>query len=130
MSANKFVLTHHQVEVDYTVGMPPELPALTYKDGAEVKTFKNNEITTNDTALGSLVSIPLLLTVDTGGERFGFFLPQIDVPMGQTADFKTVGVREKFGGPDSIPHAAPTWRCVELRGTAQTVIVPLQSSNV
>jgi hypothetical protein len=125
MSANKFVLTHHQIEVDYTVGISPGLTALTYKDGAEVKTFKSNEITTNDTALGSLVSIPLLLTVDTGGERFGFLLPQIDVARGQTTDFKTVGVHETFGGPDSIPHVAPTWRCIELRGTAQTVIVPL-----
>ena len=34
-------------------------------------------------------------------------------------------VYEKFTGPDSFPKAAPTWRGIELHGTAQTVIVPL-----
>ncbi len=56
MSANKFILKHHQIEVDYTIGVTPGLTALTYKDGPNVKTFKTNEITTDQTALGSLVA--------------------------------------------------------------------------
>ena len=66
-----------------------------------------------------------LVTIDTGGERFGFFLPPIDVPEGQTAHFHTVGVYEMFSGPNSIPHRPSTWRRIELGGTAQTVIVAL-----
>jgi hypothetical protein len=125
MSANKFVLKHHQIEIDYTIGITPGLPALVYKDGSEVKTFKTNEIITDQTALGSLVSVLLVRTIDTGGERFGFFLPQLDVPSGQTEKFATAGVYEKFDGPNSRPHRPPSWRCIELDGTAQTVIVPL-----
>ncbi len=100
MSANKFVLKHRHIEIDYTIGITPGLPALVYKDGPEVKTFKTNEITTDHTALGSLVSIVLVRTIDTGGERFGFFLPQLDVPPGHTEDFYTAGVYEKFSGPE------------------------------
>ena len=125
MPANKFVLKHRQIEVDYTLGITPGLVALTYKDGPEVKTFKTTEVTTNQTALGTLVSVPLLKTVDTGGQTFGFFLPQIEVPSGQTATFFTVGVYEKFSGPDSVPQVPPSWTCIELEGTAQTVPVPL-----
>jgi hypothetical protein len=125
MSANKFVLTHHQTEVDYTIGMTPGLPALTYKDGPKVMTFKSDEITTNETALGLLVSVRLVRTIDVGGEGFGFFLPQLDVAMGQTVEFSSSGIYEKFSGPDSVPRVAPSWRCVELKGTAQSVIVPL-----
>ena len=125
MSANKFILKHHQIEVDYTIGLTPGLVALTYKDGPEVKSFKTNEITTDQTSEGSLVSVLLARSVDTGGERFGFFLPQLDVPKDQTADFCTSGVYEKFGGPDSFPHLPPSWHCIDMRGTAQTVIVPL-----
>jgi hypothetical protein len=125
MSANKFVLKHHQIEVDYTIGVTPGLTAVTYKDGPNVKTFKTNEITTDQTALGSLVSVLLVRTVDTGGERFGFYLPQLDVPSGQTENFETAGVYEKFSGPNSIPHRPPSWRCIDMNGTAQTVIVPL-----
>ena len=77
----------------------------------------------------SLVSVALVMSVDTGGERFGFFLPQLDVPRGQTEEFSTVGVHESFSGPDSIPHRDPSWRCIELQGTAQTVIVPLDQPS-
>jgi hypothetical protein len=125
MSANKFVLKHHHLEVDYTIGITPGIPALVYKDGHNVKTFQAAEITTNVTDLGSLVSVSLVKSIDTGGERFGFFLPELDVPSGQTAGFTTVGVYEWFDGPDSIPRRPPSWSCVELHGTAQTVIVPL-----
>jgi hypothetical protein len=125
MSANKFVLKHHSIEVHYTIGITPGLPALIYKDGADEKTFKSSEITTDNTGVGSLVSVLRLRTIDTGGEKFGFFLPQLDVPSGQTEKFSTVGMYEKFSGPDSIPHVAPSWSCVEFHGTAQTVIVPL-----
>ena len=126
MSANKFVLKHHQIEVDYTIGITPGLTALTYKDGPNVKTFKTNEVTTDQTALGSMVSVVLVKTIDTGGERFGFFLPQLDVPSGQTEKFATAGVYETFSGPASIPHRPPMWRCIDMHGTAQTVIVPLE----
>ncbi|MGA2128146.1 MAG: hypothetical protein ABSG76_18580 [Xanthobacteraceae bacterium] len=127
--ANKFTLKGDQVEIDYTIGANPSFPALTYKDGTTTKSFKPNEITTQSTALGSLVSIPLLKTVDTGGETFGFFLPDLDVPRGQTATFTTAGVDETFGGPNSIPRRPTTWRAYVLQGTAQTVIVPLDQAK-
>jgi len=128
MAANKFVLKGSGVEVDYIVGANPSLPALTYKDGAFVKTFLPNAVLTENTGLGEMVSIGLILTIDTGGERFGFFLPSIDVAEGQTAHFRTVGAYETFSGPDSIPRRPSTWRCIEMSGTAQNVIVPLEAA--
>jgi len=126
MSANHFVLRHHGVEVEYTVGVTPGIPALTYRDGTSLKkSFTEAEIATDETAMGTVVSVPLQQTIDTGGERFGFVLPQLDVPQGQFGHFDTVGMYEKFSGPDSIPQVPPSWRGIELHGTAQTVIVPL-----
>jgi|ERR1700693_3205907 hypothetical protein len=128
MSANKFVLKGSGVEVDYTIGANPAFPALVYTDGAFQKKFKPPEILSDNTGLGELVSVALIQTIDTGGERFGFFLPAINVARGQTAHFSTVGVYETFSGPDSIPHRPSTWRCIEMEGTAQSVIVPLEES--
>jgi hypothetical protein len=125
MAANKFVLKGSGVEVDYTIGGNPSFTALTYKAGAFVKTFKPAEITTDNTGLGQMVSVALILGVDTGGERFGFFLPFINVAQGHTANFQSAGVYETFTGPNSIPHRPSTWRCIDLAGTAQSVIVPL-----
>ena len=125
MAANKFVLKGSGVEVDYTLGATPSLPALVYKAGAFHKSFKPAEILSEDTGLGRMVSVSLIRSIDTGGERFGFFLPFINVDRGQTAHFHTVGVYETYSGPDSIPHRPSTWRCIEMSGTAESVIVPL-----
>jgi hypothetical protein len=125
MAANKFVLKGSGVEVDYTIGATPSLPALVYKAGAFHKSFKPAEIVSEDTGLGRMVSVSLIRSIDTGGERFGFFLPFINVDRGQTAHFHTVGVYETYSGPDSIPHRPSTWRCIEMCGTAESVIVPL-----
>ena len=125
--ANHFVLEHdHKIHVEYTAGVTPGIPALTYSDGNSPPVeFTGSQITADETALGTLVSVPLERSVDTGGERFGFFLPQLDVPRGESGHFETVGVYERFSGPNSIPRRPPSWRCVEFRGTAQTVIVPV-----
>ena len=124
MAANKFVLKGSGVEVDYTIGAAGD-SALQYKHGVFHRSFKAIEVTSDDTGLGELVSVALIKTIDTGGERFGFFLPSIDVPRGETAHFYTVGIYEMFSGPDFVPHRPSTWRCIEMSGTAQTVIVPL-----
>jgi hypothetical protein len=129
MSANNFVLKHHQIEVEYTIGRNPGIPALVYKDGSDVKSFKTTEITTVETALGSLVSVSLQETtpplVGGGRENFGFLLPDdLFVTTGQTKKFITAGVYGTFPGPN--PNAVPSWRCIELHGTAQSVVVPLE----
>ena len=55
----KFVLKHHQVEVDYTLGATQGIPALVYQDGSSTpKTSTTAEITTDQTGLGT----PGLLT--------------------------------------------------------------------
>jgi hypothetical protein len=122
--ANKFTLTGDNIQVDYTIGANPSFPALIYKDGTRTKSFTPNEITTQSTALGSLVSIPLVRTVDTGGETFAFFLPNIEVPGEQTVPFTTAAVGDKFSGPDSVPRRPTTWRACVMEGTAQNVLVP------
>jgi hypothetical protein len=133
MASNRFVLKHHQVEVEYTptdpvLGATVGFTALVYRDGSSApKSFTSSEITTNQTGLGTLVSVALVTSIDTGGERFGFFIPLSDIPAGESEEFRTVGVYERNSGPDSIlpesvPHE-PSWRCIELQGTAQTVIV-------
>jgi hypothetical protein len=126
MAANKFALKHHQVEVEYTpvdpVAGATSGPILAYRDGSSTpQSFTASEIMTNQTGLGTLISVALRTSIDTGGERFGFFLPQLDVPAGQSEEFRTVGVYELSSGPDSVPRE-PSWRPIELRGTAQAVI--------
>jgi hypothetical protein len=80
--ANHFVLRHRELTVTYDAGRNPALTALGYDDGGYTDDFKPADITTNQTELGELVSVPLRKSIDSGGETFGFFLPEIDVPLG------------------------------------------------
>src|SRR5450759_5535128 len=85
-SRTGFVLEHdHKIHVEYTAGVIPGITALTYSDGNFPPVeFTGSQITADETALGTLVSVPLERSVDTGSERFGFFLPQLDVPRGES----------------------------------------------
>ena len=57
MAANKFVLKGSGVEVDYTIGANPSFPALIYTAGAFQKKFNPNQILSEDTGLGEMVSV-------------------------------------------------------------------------
>jgi hypothetical protein len=126
VTAKKFKMSALGVEVDYTIGGDPVFPALTYKSGALLKSFKANEISSENTGLGTIVSFALIQSIDRGGERFGFFLPFINVTHGHNAHFRTVGVYEMHSGPNSVPHRPSTWRCIEMNGTAENAFVHLE----
>ena len=123
--ANKYLLQGNGVQVDYTIGGNPGFTALTYTEGGDTKKFTPAQITTDHTGLGTLVSVPLVQSIDTGGTRFGFFLPEVQVALGQSVSVTTIGVTETFSGPDSFPHRPTTWHCVHLHGKAEEVIVAL-----
>jgi hypothetical protein len=92
------------IQVDYTVG-----DSFVFKQGGTTKTFTGAEIKIDQTGLGTLVEVPLVLTIDTGGSRFGVFVPAAPTTAGQSAAVSTVGVTETFSGPNSIPRRPSTW---------------------
>jgi hypothetical protein len=116
------------IQIQYTVG-----GMFVLTEGTLVRTFTSAEVTTDNTVLGTLVSVPVLLTIDTGGSRLGVFLPTVELSAGQTASVTTVGVTEAFSGPDSFPRRPTTWTCVPLQGTVtdtQPHIVPLYAATI
>ena len=94
--ANKYVLQGNGIQVDYTIGGNPGFTALTFTEGATHKTFTPAQITTDQTGLGTLVSVALVQSIDTGGTRFGFFLPDVQVARGQSVPVTTIGAIETF----------------------------------
>jgi hypothetical protein len=126
MAANKFVLKGHGVEVDYTIGVTPGIPAFLYKDETISKDFPSSAVHTDQTVLGDLVTVPLEVSVDAGGTTFSVFLPTFDVPKDTTVEFNTIGIYREVRGPIIRPaQQKVTWRTIQMHGMAQTVIVPL-----
>lgn len=123
--ANHYVLHGSGIQIVYTVGGNPGFTALSFTEGGNTTNFTASQVTTDATGLGTLVSVPLVQSVDTGGTRFGFFLPEVQVTLGQQVSVATIGMFEMFSGPNSIPRRPATWQCVHLHGTAQEVEVAL-----
>ncbi|HTI83089.1 MAG TPA: hypothetical protein VL614_21770 [Acetobacteraceae bacterium] len=123
--ANHYVLHGDGIQIVYTVGGNPGFTALSFTEGSDTTNFTASQVTTDTTGLGTLVSVALVQSVDTGGTRFGFFLPDVQVTLGQQVSVATIGMFEMFGGPNSVPRRPATWQCVHLRGTAQEVEVAL-----
>ena len=123
--ANHYVLHGNGVHILYTIGGNPGFTALSFTEGGTTTNFTANQVTTDTTGLGTLVSVPLVQSVDNGGTRFGFFLPEVQVALGQQVPVATIGMFEMFSGPNSIPHRPATWQCAHLHGTAQEVEVAL-----
>jgi hypothetical protein len=124
--ANKFTLSGDGIEISYTIGATPSLPALTYQDASVLKKFLPSEVRTDATVIGRLITITLELTVDFGSTSFSFFIPDVQVPMGQAVDFNTIGIRSEVRGPVVQPALQKvTWQTFDLCGKAETVIVPL-----
>jgi Domain of unknown function (DUF1843) len=107
-----YTLSGGGIQIEYKVG-----GSFFFTQGGTTKTFTAAEITTDQTGLGELVSVPLVLTIDTGGSRFGVFVPVVELMLGQSAPVTTIGVTESFSGPNSIPRRPTTWQCVALQGT-------------
>ena len=122
--ANQFTLRGHHVDVNYTIGGNADFVALTYRGEGISRDFKPRDIHTDHTALDTLISVQL--EERSSGDRtiFAFFLPNIEVPQGETADFTTVGIHQehvKRGGP----HRSATWHPLVMHSTARNVIVAL-----
>ena len=119
--ASKFTLKGDGVEVYYTPGAKPGVPALIYKDQKTSKEFQANAIHTDSTNLGSLLTVPLEMTVDAGGTSFSFFLPSLEVPTGRAVEFNTIGIyKEVRGQVVAVAKLVVSWRTIAMRGTPET----------
>ncbi|MFO1029027.1 MAG: hypothetical protein U1E70_27960, partial [Acetobacteraceae bacterium] len=107
--ANHYKLSGHGIELEYTTGGRAGVPALTLKDNGVVRSYLPSEVTTDQTDLGTMVSVPLTTSADKGGARFGFFLPTVGAASGRRTPVTTSGVIQTYSGPGSVPHWPSTW---------------------
>lgn len=125
--ANFFTLKGQDVEVTYRIGGNPGFIALTYNDTAQNihEGFKPSQIDTVQTPLGVMITVAIRTSIDAGGTSFSLFLPDINVPFGQTANFNTIGVYKDVRGLVVRPRDIKvTWNCIQLDGVAESIFVP------
>jgi hypothetical protein len=130
---NEYQLTGTHLKVVYST-LGPTL-AYTAQTSAlapgSTASFSGSEITTQAVAIGTLVTVSIRHTIDTGGTLFSILIPNIELPSAAaTQAFRTIGIYTAFKGPDSFPLTGDrdSYTTIALSGVAsctQPHIVPL-----
>jgi hypothetical protein len=90
VAANQFRLNGGDIHVSY--GPVDGLPAFVYVDARQTRTFTGRDITTTETPAGTLVSVVILSTVDSGSTTFSVLIPPVEVGVESSAPVQTQGI--------------------------------------
>ena len=119
-----FRLNGQGIEIDYTIVADPACTALTVRQDGTTRRFRAAEISTDHIGPGTIVSVSLEDPFDSGARRLGFFLPAVQVPMGQSIPVATIGATESFNGPVTGAHRPVDRQRFHLHGVAQAILAP------
>src|SRR4051794_30973025 len=89
---NLYTLSGKYIHITYSTTGFDGKPHFTYQDPQQTINFSGNEIRSVEIEIGTLVSVTLRLTVDTGGSTFSVLLPHVNIPGEQTVPLRTVGI--------------------------------------
>jgi hypothetical protein len=95
VNANRYELHSRALNVTYGASGADGKPYLNYADSKVSKVFKGDEIRViQNTDLATLVSVTLVMTVDTGSTSFTILLPRAKMMQtpGASAVISTVGI--------------------------------------
>ncbi len=100
----------------------PTRPQLTYQDAERNLTFNRDAIRTQQSELGTLVSVTLELTVDAGATVLTVLLPPINLAEAEDQPFETFGIVTRSYGMLPRMGARLTYEdVVELDGVARAM---------
>lgn len=121
--ANNFVLTGEHVHVTYSATSITGKPLLRYQDAHISMSFEGDAIRTVESDVGTLVSVTLMTTVDSGSTTFTLIVPHVNIDSG-SAPVHTYGLRtiHRFSlVPALMSGQLDTSRVCALHGTAAFV---------
>lgn len=120
---NLYKVSGDGITVTYSTSTFLGGPHLTYQDGTITRTFSGSQIkVTTDPSLGTIVSVVILLTVDTGSTSFSLLIPRVNLIGSNQADISTYGIttQHKFS-IRPMPGQQDDYVAHQLKGTAAFV---------
>ena len=118
---NHYDLSGGGISVIYSTTTFGGRPMLSYHDKSQSRTFVGDQIRTVDTEIGTLVTVTLFLTPDSGSTTFTLLIPEVNLGVSDSAPISTDGIttlhRLTIIGP---PRQGQTelYTVHALRGTA------------
>jgi len=120
---NMYQVSGGGIHVTYSTTSFQGQPHFNYHDAFQAKNFTGNQIQTADTVLGTLVTVFLLQTVDSGSTTFTLLVPHVNLPASNVANITTEGIttRHRFS-IFPLPGQTESYTVHPLSGTASVVV--------
>jgi hypothetical protein len=119
---NFYVLSGKHIHITYSTTSIDGKPRFDYQDQHQTLNFSGDEIRSVQTEVGTLVSVTIRLTVDTGGTTFSILLPRVNIPGEQTMPIRTVGITtlHKFSIGPAVGQR-DFYTVIRMKGSASRV---------
>jgi hypothetical protein len=119
-----YELAGNHLKITYTTTSLGGGPRFTYNDGSRTLSFKGNEIRETNSDVGTLVSVTIHMTVDTGSTTFTLLVPSVKLKGSSPAQIHTMGITtvHKFSVvPAFNLGQTELYTTTQLSGTAKSV---------
>ncbi len=121
---NLYALNGSGLHVSYATTSFAGPPQFHYQDGFRNLTFSGTEIATTASPLGTLVTVYIFKTIDSGSTSFTLLVPRVNLPPSNTAPIHTYGITtvHRFSiVPQFMQGQLDTYSVANLHGTAELV---------
>ena len=122
LEPNLFELSNHEIHVTYSSTSFTGRPQLNYHSPTGILNFKGQDIRVEQSELGTLVSVSIMKTVDTGYTSLTLLLPHVNLAGSTQQNIASVAIitRHLFG---VLPHAGAQelYKVEHLHGVARFV---------
>jgi hypothetical protein len=120
-NANIFELTGENVHISYSargpiVDQPGLQPTITYQDSDQTLTFTEDQIRTQQSDMGPLVSVTLLPSIDAGATILTILLPIVHMGDMREQPFETFAIVSKSFGMLPRVGASQVYNVMQLNG--------------
>jgi hypothetical protein len=123
---NVYQLHAQHLSITYSTSGFAGRPSFEYQDAHQMLTFRDDEIRTADSEIGTLVTVTIRRTVDAGSTSFTLLLPRVNVAgPNQQAHIVTEGITtlHKFSIiPGLNQGQMELYMVTRLTGTAELLI--------
>jgi hypothetical protein len=113
-----------KVSINYSTSSITGKPLFSYQEQKQTLNIQGDEIRTVETEIGTLVSVTLTKTVDTGSTTFSLLIPHINLGYGNEVKIVTDGITtlNRFSPILQFNQGQKQfYTIIHLKGTAQAV---------
>jgi len=125
VAPNVYELKGGQLHIKFSTTSKDGQPYFSYEDGSRSLSFKGSQIRQVQADLGTLVSVTIHMTVDSGSTTFTLVVPKVNLAeQNSTAQIHTVGITttHRFSVVPAFNHGQTEhYTSTELSGTGSLV---------